>query len=94
MMTITWGCAKTKAKYLPHDMAYPFLYAIDRDALSDADAEILKKICPPGMIDLDMEEKEIEVEVGSIIIATGWRPYDATNSITWVSVFIKMLLPT
>ncbi|MHC4828100.1 MAG: CoB--CoM heterodisulfide reductase iron-sulfur subunit A family protein [Planctomycetota bacterium] len=69
----------TKALYLPHDMAYHHVQVLDRDALSDADAEALKAACPPGTLDLDMKDREIEVEVGAIIVATGWRPYDATK---------------
>ncbi|MHC4426973.1 MAG: CoB--CoM heterodisulfide reductase iron-sulfur subunit A family protein [Planctomycetota bacterium] len=69
----------TKALYLPHDMAYPHLQVLDREALSDADAEALKAACPPGTLDLDMKEQEIEVDVGAVIVATGWRPYDATR---------------
>ena len=30
---------KTKALYLPSDMAYPQTYVLDRDALSDEDAD-------------------------------------------------------
>jgi quinone-modifying oxidoreductase subunit QmoA len=72
------GMDKTKALYLPHDMAYPHVYVLDRDALSETDAEQLENVCPPGAIDLDMTEEEVEVEVGAVIVATGWRPYDAT----------------
>jgi quinone-modifying oxidoreductase subunit QmoA len=60
-------------------MAYPPLHVLDREALSDEDAEILLKTVPPGAVDLNMAEDEIEIEVGSIIVATGWRPYDATK---------------
>ncbi len=73
------GMSKTKAVYLPHDMAYPPLHVVDREALSDGDAEALSTLCPPGSVDLDMAEEEIEVEVGAVIVATGWRPYDATR---------------
>ena len=73
------GMDKTKAVYLPHDMAYPPVPVLDRDALSDADAETLQNVCPPGAIDLEMTEKEFEIEVGAIIAATGWRPYDAAK---------------
>lgn len=73
------GMGKTKALYLPHDMAYPPQYVLDRDALSERDAETLMEQSPPGAIDLDMSEKRIEIEVGAIIVATGWRPYDATK---------------
>lgn len=70
---------KTKVVYLPHDMAYPPFHVLDRDALSEADAETLSKLCSPEAIDLSMTEEEIEVEVGAVVIATGWRPYDATK---------------
>ncbi|MHC4473984.1 MAG: CoB--CoM heterodisulfide reductase iron-sulfur subunit A family protein [Planctomycetota bacterium] len=72
-----FGMDKTKALYLPHDMAYPPDYVIDRAALSDADAKILEEVCPAGAVDLSMAEEEIEVEVGAVILATGWKPYDA-----------------
>jgi len=74
-----YGMDTTQALYLPHDMAYPHAHVVDRDALSDADAEILKEVCPPGAIDLEMKEEEIEVDVGAVVVATGWRPYDATK---------------
>ncbi len=73
------GMDKTKALYMPHEMAYPSQYVIDREALSDADAKKLKELCPAGTIDLGMMEEEIKVDVGAVIIATGWRPYDAIN---------------
>jgi quinone-modifying oxidoreductase subunit QmoA len=74
-----YGMDTTKALYLPHDMAYPPVYVLDRDALSDADAATLPEACPQGAIDLDMTEDEIEVEAGAVIVATGWQPYDATK---------------
>jgi quinone-modifying oxidoreductase subunit QmoA len=74
-----YGMNKTKALYLPHDMAYPPVYMLDRDALSDEDVAKLREVVPTGAIDLNMEEKEIELEVGAVIVATGWHPYDATK---------------
>jgi quinone-modifying oxidoreductase subunit QmoA len=74
-----YGVGKTKALYLPHDAAYPSTYVLDREALSDEDAARLPELCPPGTIDLSQTEEEIEIGVGAIIIATGWRPYDAAR---------------
>jgi quinone-modifying oxidoreductase subunit QmoA len=74
-----YGMGTTKALYLPHDMAYPHDYVLDREALSEADAAKLAEIAPAGAIDLEMEEKEIVVRVGAVIVATGWKPYDATR---------------
>jgi quinone-modifying oxidoreductase subunit QmoA len=73
------GMSKTKALYLPHEMAYPPTYVLDREALSDADAARLEEVCPTGAIDLGMTEEEFEIEAGAVIVATGWRPYDATK---------------
>jgi quinone-modifying oxidoreductase subunit QmoA len=76
------GMDKTKALYLPHDQAWPHTYVLDKDALDDADAGALMEACPEGSIDLDMQEEEIEVKVGAVIVATGWRPYDGTKLTT------------
>jgi quinone-modifying oxidoreductase subunit QmoA len=73
------GMGTTKPLYQPHDMAYPSEYVLDKDALADGEADTLLAACPPGSIDLDMAEEEIEVEVGAVVLATGWRPYDANN---------------
>ncbi len=73
------GLDKTKALYLPHKMAYPHEYVLDREALSAAETDTLTEICPDGAIDLDMKEEELEIDVGAVIVATGWRPYDATR---------------
>ena len=73
------GIGTTKALYYPHDMAYPPLHVLDRDALSESDATTLMAACPPGAIDLAMVEEEIKIAVGAIIVATGWKPYDASK---------------
>jgi quinone-modifying oxidoreductase subunit QmoA len=74
-----YGMNRSKALYRAHDMAFPPGYVLDRQALSEADAATLTKAAPPGAIDLDMPVREIKVDVGAVIIATGWRPYDATR---------------
>jgi quinone-modifying oxidoreductase subunit QmoA len=73
-----YGMSRTKALFLPHDAAYPPAYVLDRDALSDADAAILRESAD-GAVDLEMAEREIEVEAGAVIVATGWRPYEAAR---------------
>jgi quinone-modifying oxidoreductase subunit QmoA len=64
---------------LPSETAYPPVYVLDREALSDADAGVLSDVCTPGTVDLGMKEKEIEVGASAIVLATGWQPYDATK---------------
>jgi quinone-modifying oxidoreductase, subunit QmoA len=74
-----FGMDKSKALYLPHDMTYPSEYVLDKNALSESDTATLLDVCPEGAIDLEMTEEEIEVNVGAIIVATGWKQYDANN---------------
>jgi quinone-modifying oxidoreductase subunit QmoA len=76
---VNLGMGTTKALYYPHDMAYPPLHMLDRDALSESDVQTLTEVAPPGAIDLAMTDEDIEVDVGAIIVATGWKPYDATK---------------
>jgi quinone-modifying oxidoreductase subunit QmoA len=73
------GMDTTKALYYPHNAAYPALHVLDKEALGEADAAVLTEVAPPGSIDLAMEAKEIAMDVGAIVVATGWRPYDAAN---------------
>lgn len=73
------GKCTVKALRLPHDMAYPALHVLDRNALSSGELAALKEAEPQGAIDLDQQPRTLEVKVGAVIIATGWRPYDASK---------------
>jgi len=74
-----FGLRKTKAIYLPHPMAFPMKYVLDKSALAPGDLERIMSACKYNAIDLDMKEETLEFEVGAIIWATGWKPYDATK---------------
>jgi len=62
--------------YMSAPFAYPQRYVLDRDHLSEEDRSKLSK---SKLIDLEQEEKTMTLQVGSIILATGWQPYDMTN---------------
>jgi quinone-modifying oxidoreductase subunit QmoA len=70
---------KSKALYMPHDSAFPPTYVLRKDALTSDEREKLKTASPAEAIDLDMKPQSIEERVGAIIVATGWKPYDATK---------------
>ena len=74
-----FGLRKTKAIYLPYPMAFPMKYVLDKDALAPGDLERIMAACKYKAIDPDMKEEIKEFEVGAIIWATGWKPYDATK---------------
>ena len=71
-----FGLAKRKALHLDMPFAYPGRYVLEKDECKSADLEAL---ADNEFIDLDESEREIEVNVGAIVIATGWKPYDVTN---------------
>lgn len=70
---------KIKAAYLPFNMAYPQRYVLDPSIIGTADADKAKAACKYGAIDLDMKEESIDLNVGAIVWATGWQPYDANK---------------
>ena len=72
------GMDKTKAIFLPNKMAYPPRYVIDRPACEPGCSKCVAA-CKYGAIDLDMKMQEIELEVASVVVATGWKPYDASK---------------
>ena len=71
--------AKMKAVYLPHNMAHPQRYVIDPSIIGTEDAERARAACKYDAIDLDMKPTTTQIEVGAIVWATGWQPYDASK---------------
>ena len=69
---------KRKAAYMPSNMAFPQRYVID-PSISAGDKDKIKAACKYDAVDFDMETKIFDIKVGSIVWATGWKPYDATK---------------
>ena len=74
-----YGLGKVKAAYLPHTMAYPQRYVIDASIVGTPEGEAAKAACPVGAVDLGMQEETVEIKVGAVVWATGWRPFDANK---------------
>jgi quinone-modifying oxidoreductase subunit QmoA len=70
---------KVKAAYLPHDMAFPLRYVLDPALVKSSEAQKVKESCPYDAIDLDMSAKTMDLKVGTIVWATGWKPYDVAK---------------
>ncbi|MFH0864643.1 MAG: CoB--CoM heterodisulfide reductase iron-sulfur subunit A family protein [Bacteroidota bacterium] len=70
-----------KAIYIPFPQAVPNKYLVDPDActyLKNGKCRVCEKVCPvPDCINLDDKDQEIEINVGNIIIATGFKVFDA-----------------
>jgi quinone-modifying oxidoreductase, subunit QmoA len=74
-----YGLDTTKAAYLPSPMAFPMKYVIDGETCLGSVCNACAEACPTNAIDLAMQPKTMTLRVGSIILATGWRPYDANK---------------
>lgn len=74
------GLGKRKPIYIPFDQAVPMVPVIDPKTCIQLKTGKCKKTCVeacgPGAIDFDQKEQFIEIEVGTIIVATGFKTFD------------------
>ena len=73
-----YGMDTTKAIYLPHEMSFPMRYVLDKKACGGGCKDCVDA-CKYGAIELDMQPKSIDLNVSSVVFATGWNPYDASK---------------
>jgi quinone-modifying oxidoreductase subunit QmoA len=64
-----------KAIRLPHLNAWPKRFVFDRPAVADDEASRIAEVCPVDAVDLDARERTETIEVGAVVVATGWHPY-------------------
>ncbi len=63
------------AIYVPFPQAVPLIYTIDKEHCLEC--ELCQNVCMAGAINLQQQPEEMEVEVGAIIVATGFNLFDA-----------------
>ncbi|MFV1975221.1 MAG: FAD-dependent oxidoreductase [Candidatus Scalindua sp.] len=73
------GLDKRKAAYLPYEHAFPFKYVIDGKACKKGNCSKCAEACKYDAINLDMKPETLNIKTGSIVLATGWKPYDAAK---------------
>ncbi len=74
-----FGMNSTKGAYLPFEMAFPSRYVIAPQIIGTDDAQRCKDACQYDAVDLDMQAETTNLQVGAIVWATGWEPYDAAK---------------
>ena len=80
------GTTMRKAIYIPFPQAVPNKYLVDAQSCTYIQSEgkkcgVCMKVCPvPDCINLDEKDKEIEVTAGNIIVATGFKVFDAKRA--------------
>ncbi len=76
------GLTGRKPVYVPYAQAVPNIPAIDRSKCAHfltGGCKICADFCPTGAIDHSQVDEEVELEVGAIVLATGFRPFDPTR---------------
>jgi heterodisulfide reductase subunit A len=67
---------KRKAIYINTPLVYPPVYAIDASACKFDECAKCVEVCPTKAIELNQKSKKMTLNVGSIIVATGFKEYD------------------
>jgi heterodisulfide reductase subunit A len=65
------------AIHIPFPQAVPLTYSIDREQCLQC--ELCQNLCPVGAIDFKQKPDEVEINVGAIIVATGFDLFDASK---------------
>ncbi|MBN1598534.1 MAG: CoB--CoM heterodisulfide reductase iron-sulfur subunit A family protein [Bacteroidales bacterium] len=77
------GTTMRKAIYMPFPQAVPNKYLIDADScryVQNGKCGVCVKNCPvENCINLDEKDKEVEVQVGNIVVATGFKTFNASR---------------
>jgi quinone-modifying oxidoreductase subunit QmoA len=73
------GLSKRKAAYQPLIFSFPMRYVLEADKCSQEELKDIEAACPYGAIELGDKERTIELNVGSVVMATGWKPYDVSK---------------
>ncbi|NDY42890.1 CoB--CoM heterodisulfide reductase iron-sulfur subunit A family protein [Dissulfurirhabdus thermomarina] len=72
-----FGMDTRKPIYMPHPMAFPAQCVVDPAVAGTEEGEAIKAAMPAGHVDLGQQPETVTLNVGAIVVATGWAPYDA-----------------
>jgi len=79
------GMGKRSAIYVPFPQAVPLKYTVDPENCifltrgKCGKEPACQSVCPTDAIDFSMTEESVELDVGTIIVATGFDPFDASR---------------
>jgi len=74
--------SERKAIYLPFPQAIPLKCTIDKEYclyFQKGVCRLCEKFCEAKAVNFDQKPLEMEIEVGTIIVATGYDPFDASK---------------
>ena len=80
------GLTNRKAAYISYPQAVPLRYLIDKEHciyFEKGKCRACEKFCPADAVDFDQGKGEITIDVGSIILASGFQPYSPALNDTY-----------
>ena len=73
------GLDKSRAIFLPHEMAFPHKYVIDENVCLKDECGKCLEVCKYDAINFEQSPEIIELKLGSIVFATGWELFDVSK---------------
>ncbi len=76
------GIVKRKSAYVEYPQAVPLKYCIDGDSciyIQKGKCGACKKLCPTGAVDFDQKPQTEILQVGSVVLAPGFTPFDPSR---------------
>jgi heterodisulfide reductase subunit A2 len=76
------GTSYRKAIYMPFPQAVPNKYLVDAANcryVSEHKCKVCEKVCPAECIHLDEQDETLELHVGNVIVATGFKAFDPSG---------------
>ena len=73
------GVNKRKSAYIKYGQSVPLKYVIDGESciyLARGKCKACEKFCPTGAINFEDEEAVVNLNVGAVILAPGFKPFD------------------
>jgi heterodisulfide reductase subunit A len=73
------GLGQRKSIYMPFPQAVPRIPVLDRDSciwFERGKCGACKKLCPTGAVDFDQQDEILDLDVGNIVMATGYELFD------------------
>jgi heterodisulfide reductase subunit A len=76
------GLVKRKSAFVEYPQAVPLKYCIDGDSciyIQKGKCGACKKICPTGAVNFDQKEQNETLQVGALVLAPGFMPFDPSK---------------
>jgi len=74
------GLGERKAIYVPYPQAIPKTPVIDKEICTyflKGKCRVCEKVCPAKAVAFEQKAKELEIEVGAVVLAVGYEVFDA-----------------